>query len=55
MTSSATQDSLNGEKTTDNSIDIEQQNVGTLKVETARTLGAGVCLAHPCCEYDIRC
>jgi hypothetical protein len=44
MASSATQVSLNGEKKTDNSIDIEQQNVGTLKVETPKTLGAGVSL-----------
>ncbi|KAJ6062602.1 uncharacterized protein N7446_006722 [Penicillium canescens] len=36
MASSATQDSLNGEKRPDNSIDIEQQNVGTLKVETPK-------------------
>ncbi|KAJ6083829.1 hypothetical protein N7467_007964 [Penicillium canescens] len=45
MASSATQVSLNGEKKPDNSIDIEQQNVGTLKVETPKTLGAGSALA----------
>ncbi|KAJ5770811.1 uncharacterized protein N7511_002862 [Penicillium nucicola] len=40
-----TQDSLAGDQKTDNSIDIEQQNVGTLRVETAKTLGAGSALA----------
>lgn len=49
MASSATQDPFNGEKKAHNSIDIEQQNVGTLKVETPKTLGAGVSLVLVSC------
>jgi hypothetical protein len=49
MTSTDTQDTIHGEQKANSSLDVEQQqNTGTLLVETPKSLGAGVSLAmHP--------